>query len=258
MYTILKTFLCYIFSNYIVTTLPPPTTNIVSYKQTPIFGGNEVQPEFSKLYMVNIANNQTNSLCNGVLINPYTVLSSASCVNNSNKILFHQHNLSRPFMEEGVLLRHIEKIILHPNYQYSDTGVSIWDAALLTFKKKVHYDPVQLNHEININEKYLSVIGWGKNARNGMISDVLRGTSGFRSISNEECSKKISNIRNHMLCIDERDVCPGNNGGALTLSMSNVLVGISAWNHLCGSVGHVGIYTRISSLQDWLKTYQIQ
>ena len=260
MYTILKTFLCYLMStqHYFTSTVPPPTA-VIPYEETPIFGGNEIQPEFSQSYIVNIINNNTN--CNGVLLDPYTVLTAGSCVDESfynYKILFHQHNQSRPFEEEGVLIRYVDEIIFHPNIKYSHTGIDIWNVALLKFKEKVNYNPIQLDFNVDIDEKYLAVVGWGNTAKNGSPSDVLRGTSGILSISNRECSSKMSDIRNHMLCIDGRDVCSGNKGAALTLAMSNVLVGISSWSHLCGSAGHVGIYTRVSALQDWLKIHQIQ
>ena len=80
-------------------------------------------------------------------------------------------------------------------------------------------------------------------------------------IDNSVCNAAESyqkSITNNMLCAGEReggkDSCQGDSGGPLVLGTKNEarLIGIVSWGEGCARKDKYGVYTRVSSVYDWI------
>ncbi|KAG7257007.1 hypothetical protein CRUP_032959 [Coryphaenoides rupestris] len=55
-----------------------------------------------------------------------------------------------------------------------------------------------------------------------------------------------------------RDTCLGDSGGPFSCRHASghwFVAGITSWGHGCGRVGYPGVYTRVTSIREWISTY---
>ena len=114
-------------------------------------------------------------------------------------------------------------------------------------------DPAQDYH----NVKAL-VTGWGKLKYNGKVPDVLQEVT-VTTMTNQQCRGKHghSRITDNMICARGvgRDSCQGDSGGPLAVQADGrhySVIGVVSWGEGCAKPGYPGVYTRLTSLLDWL------
>jgi trypsin len=152
-------------------------------------------------------------------------------------------------------------LFIHPNwgktpYQYD------FDAALIKLKEPLTVGaPVALaSTTTTIPSGFtVRVSGWGATSEGGSSSAHLLRVD-VPEVSNETCNGPQSYngaISENMICLGlaegGKDSCQGDSGGpAVLLGSSNSLVGIVSWGWGCAQENYYGVYTRVSTVKDWV------
>jgi trypsin len=106
----------------------------------------------------------------------------------------------------------------------------------------------------------LTVLGLGLTSEGGSPSSVLRDVV-VQALPNANCVTAYGSSRyfsNNMLCAAApgKDACQGDSGGPLVIRNGNehVLVGVVSFGIGCANSAHPGVYARVSSATDWIRT----
>lgn len=104
-------------------------------------------------------------------------------------------------------------------------------------------------------ETLATVSGWGLTYEESTtLSRELRMVE--VPIVNQEVCQTIYTLTNRMICAGwtngGKDSCQGDSGGPLTVG--DKLVGIVSWWYGCARPDKPGVYTRVSSLYQWVQT----
>ncbi|XP_063599168.1 trypsin epsilon-like [Penaeus indicus] len=203
--------------------------------------------------------------CGGSLINDRYVLTAAHCTESMRAsdltIRLAEHRLSTS-SETSVVSRSVSQIIEHPNYQ---PGNEINDIALVKLSSPVKVSDTVLPvcmppPKPTYAGKTATVTGWGTTSSGGSSSDTLREVD-VTVLSNTACQSGSygSAIQDTMLCAGStgKDSCQGDSGGPLVFKDGGGnydQIGVVSWGVGCGARGYPGVYTRVNSYLDWIKT----
>jgi Trypsin len=154
---------------------------------------------------------------------------------------------------------------LHPNY-IDATNEN--DIMLIKLERGPNV-PVPLvawnkDRTIPSNGEVVRTIGFGRVTASGSLSKVLRKVD-INVIDYQTCANDYSNYSQHpideqMICagildVGGKDSCDGDSGGPLIRQSSgtNIIVGIVAWGEGCASEDYPGVYTRVSTYDQWIQ-----
>lgn len=161
----------------------------------------------------------------------------------------------------------VKRIIMNRQY---DTEMNDYDIALLELKKPLTLsDKIQPIPLANVNDKIPDgtmclVSGWGDTNRQNQALKRLRAVE-VPIVNQQECNKNLAEfggVTSRMLCAGHRkggkDSCQGDSGGPLACAMKNrdgnrTLVGVVSWGIDCGKPNMPGVYTRITSVRQWIR-----
>ncbi|XP_068233925.1 clotting factor G beta subunit-like isoform X1 [Palaemon carinicauda] len=244
---------------------------------TRIVGGQRVKPKNKYPWMVGI---QVPKLlkdvyvCGGAIINDLYVVTAAHCLINfdgtkrqPNDLLVgladHRQNSTQDDVEGVTAHVRVQEVIIHEKYgpRYNN------DIGLLKLRKPLDLSsykqlkPVCLpTNPSNTYEGAIGVIyGWGIMNKNDDLSKVLRETT--VPILDPGCNGVVfenTEITPMMLCAGypegDKDTCGGDSGGPLTVQENerHILVGVTSFGRGCGKKNSPGVYTRVTSLLDWI------
>ncbi|CAI5721411.1 unnamed protein product [Peronospora effusa] len=203
------------------------------------------------------------SFCGGALITHHHVLTTATCVKDGNAKFV---SVGAIYINGGDDGEEIEIMEIYEFPGFNETTLSN-NFAVLKLKREVKADikPVKLptpGNDIQTG-KWATAHGWGLTSADGMASDVLLKLD-QQLISNEDCRKKLdsSTIGRTHVCAGGKarmSPCQGDTGGPLIYKNSNgddVLIGLISGGTVigCGTNGYPAIYSRVSSVLDWITT----
>lgn len=234
-----------------------------------IVGGTEAAPgEFP--YIVSL-HESYGHICGGSLIKKNWVLTAGHCVTGTriSKVLIGLHDQNKTTTAETIKPK---RIIRHPQYNANTTD---YDFALIELEKDSTYAPIEFNTtEIAISDKVGEQImsttaGWGETNQVGVLSLGVRASAtrlqrvDVPLATSTLCGQGYPGmITDRMICAGypagKKDACFGDSGGPLIVKDANtgepVLVGVVSWGEGCARPNKLGVYSKISSVHQWITT----
>mmetsp|Transcript_1335 Transcript_1335/g.3169 ORF Transcript_1335/g.3169 Transcript_1335/m.3169 type:complete len:635 (+) Transcript_1335:142-2046(+) len=249
-------------------------------KDLRIIGGQEsTKGRFS--YAVSLED-RVGHFCGGSLIGPDVVLTAAHCVgggSSSFSVVVGRHDLNPGWSgwfstSEGQSLA-TKDVIKHPDYSTTTTNN---DFAIIVLSSATTEDVefVNLNPSSSTPQSgdSVTVMGWGDtNPSDAVVaSDKLRDVE-VKVMANSDCEKSsgwvggfydsyAGDISAQMLCARDpnEDSCQGDSGGPLVIKGSHpegrddIQVGVVSWGVGCASSSFPGVYARVSSAYEWIRS----
>lgn len=236
-----------------------------SEKSFGIVNGTEAQ-EQRYAFTVSLQAAGFGHFCGGSLIAPDMVLSAAHCdpegLGNYD-VVIGRHDLT---VNDGMRIK-VAKSTPHPNYNPNTTNNDFLLIKLSTPVTNAKLVKVNENQSLPADGSPVTVAGWGATSEGGNLSNVLLEVS-VNTMSNVACQQTSANpayssVTDKMLCAARRDnvnydSCQGDSGGPLIIKGASagedVQVGVVSWGIGCAQTGNPGVYSRISSEYNWIKT----
>nr|XP_053653823.1 trypsin-1-like [Cherax quadricarinatus] len=203
--------------------------------------------------------------CAGVLLSNTHVLTAAHCIDGFDQrtiwVRVGEHDFSREGESQHVNIR-VADFRLHPDF---DSNTFSNDIALLVLERPVVYSsyvrPICLPPpNISFTGDIVTVVGWGAIRYQGPLSSVLQKVE-LPVWSNSDCDEVYDQpIRDSMICAGfpegGRDSCQDDSGGPMMKTVNGkwVVVGIVSFGTRCAQPGFPGVYTRINSFLDWIRS----
>ncbi|CAJ1073065.1 vitamin K-dependent protein C [Xyrichtys novacula] len=232
--------------------------------------GGEVGKRGESPWQVLLLNARGRFQCGGVLIDESWVLTAAHCLEDNLRFRVRLGDYERTRDEGSEVTLKVIQTFRHPNY---DRLTVDNDIALMRLETPAPFSdyilPVCLpgremaERVLHLNGTQTVVTGWGKDdTENGHISSALNVIK-VPLVDRETCSHQMSNnISTNMLCAGilgkSIDACEGDSGGPMVTLYRDTwfLVGLVSWGERCGLVDKLGIYTKVSNYNQWIKEVQ--
>ncbi|CAJ1944597.1 unnamed protein product [Cylindrotheca closterium] len=202
--------------------------------------------------------------CGGSLIAPGVVLSAAHCGSfNGDEVFVGAYELDKT--TGGAQKVRVVDEAFHPEY---DQFTFRNDFALFRLKDTV---TVNSNIKFSINSlngqptpgQDLTALGLGATQQGGNLERFLQDVT-VQALSIDECNKPSGydgDIEGDvMFCagVPEggKDSCQGDSGGPLVIRNGNehIQVGVVSWGYGCARPNFPGVYSRVSSAKDWIRS----
>jgi len=210
-------------------------------------------------------------VCGGTIIDDKTVITAAHCCDG-----FHK----RPHLVKGVIGDHhydikefgekeykASAVIPHPDYSRRTIANDIC---------VVKFAEMELNSAPNAERACLPPAGWtppdGQRCwsagwgimSNGRPAETLQEVD-LEIISDERCEKTKNSgylVEGAMMCAGwlegGKDGCQGDSGGPLICADDKnqpIISGVTSWGFGCGTKNSPGVWTKVSSYVDWIRSY---
>tara|TARA_B110000977_G_scaffold176189_1_gene231608 strand:- start:957 stop:2684 length:1728 start_codon:yes stop_codon:yes gene_type:complete len=254
---------------------------VLGQAQSVVVGGIDVDIDEYPWQTALTSSPNGSGFCGGSIIANSWVLTAAHCVNgDSPNNLFIRCGTSSSFASGGDSYS-VKQIIVHPSY---NNPVSMaYDFALVEIDDEFLFNENVAKIDL-INQTELlagaespgvrsTITGWGTTSSGGSLASVLQMASATIVSNAEACGSSTDvngdsgaypcgSLHESMICAGDlidggEDACQGDSGGPLTVisPIDNrwLLVGVTSWGYGCADVNYPGIWSRVSSVLDWIE-----
>lgn len=209
-------------------------------------------------FMMQITDASQNQFCGGTLVAANKVVTAAHCMvgetTSSVRVIGGRTYLNGT---NGTVSK-VSKIWINPDYSDATNGD---DVAVLTLSTSMSYTPASYvastDTSVYATGATARIIGWGTTSESGSSSNQLR-TATVPIVSNTSCAGSYGSdfVASDMVCAGYTnggtDTCQGDSGGPLLIG--GVLAGITSWGNGCAEAGYPGVYTRLTTFSNLVKT----
>ena len=208
-------------------------------------------------YAVYLTDSGGNQFCGAVIVSSTAVATAAHCAKAVAKqeirVVAGREDKRT---SDGEVLG-VSKVWIDQGYSDPTQG---GDIAVLTVRGQLDYRPAKLpdSGDTGLYNKgtQATVLGWGRIADGGARSDYLRSAQ-VPVVSDSECRSDYTVYdQRSMVCAGYPeggiDACQGDSGGPLVVG--DTLIGIVSFGEGCAKAGKPGVYTRVSTYADEIKT----
>jgi len=235
-----------------------------------IIGGGEAK-KGRYPYLASLTHDRSHT-CGGSLIADDIILSAAHCWEYFDGVDLGRHDVTNK--NENFERYNIEKFVKHPQYRDA-TGSYDNDFMIAKLWGWSEKQVASINKDASLpnSGEQLHVMGWGvTDTDTKQPADKLKDVS-VDYMGNVECRNKKGSldgfsqiftlqdrITGNMMCAADagEDACQGDSGGPLIqkriFAKSDVQVGVVSWGLGCADPVFPGIYSRISSQYNWIKS----
>ncbi|XP_022820624.1 trypsin alpha-3-like [Spodoptera litura] len=201
------------------------------------------------------------AMCGGVIINCWSVLTSAHCLENNRDIDEMIILVGLRHIYDFKAKRHLlQSYVVHDNYD-KDIPFSN-DIAILFVKQPIKFWKmakrailVDNNQWMNANEKEFVVTGRGWTKYNGSLTEKYLMMTVLRYIPATNCSRLHNmELSPDMFCLygdGKRDSCRGDSGGGVL--WRGKLVGLTSHGDGCAKKNKPSVYTNLWYLRGWIE-----
>ncbi|MEU0032673.1 MULTISPECIES: serine protease [unclassified Streptomyces] len=209
-------------------------------------------------FMMQITDASQNQFCGGTLVAANKVVTAAHCMvgetTSSVRVVGGRTYLNGT---NGTVSK-VSRIWINPGYTDATNGD---DVAVLTLSTSMSYTPASYvastNTGVYAAGTTARIVGWGTTSENGGSSNQLR-TATVPIVSDSSCGTSYGSdyVASDMVCAGYSnggtDTCQGDSGGPLLIG--GVLAGITSWGNGCAEAGYPGVYTRLTTFSNLVKT----
>ncbi|OWR49768.1 Transmembrane protease serine 11E [Danaus plexippus plexippus] len=240
----------------------PGTRDVLNEVEGRIIGGRPIPIEISPFSVLFF---NFKSLCSGVIINSFVILTAAHCFNsNTNKHHMRVEINCRYLFDINAETFRVADFIIHEDFNKvipfeADLALIMVTAKMLLDRRK--QKALLMKNDDWMNEKAnVSASGWGWTKYGGGVSELglMRTYLGY--VSRRRCESLHSlRLTEDMFCLygnGVRDTCLGDSGGGVTVN--GTVVGIVSHGDGCAKKGKPSVYISVAYHRKWIEKKNLE
>ncbi|PZC81123.1 hypothetical protein B5X24_HaOG200402 [Helicoverpa armigera] len=206
------------------------------------------------------------SLCGGVILNTWAVLTSAHCLDNNKNIKKMTVQVGSKYIYDFNAKKYdLSSYEVHEDYNKVIPFEN--DIAMLFVKKPIKFNKlakkgILVNHNkwMNPKETEFIVTGWGWLKYDGALSEMSLMMASLTYVTVSRCSElhKIE-LSKDMFCLygeGDRDTCRGDSGGGVL--WNGRIVGLTSHGDGCAKKLKPSVYTNLWFHRKWIKEQMLR